>query len=90
MHNKVNYRFRDEGSRRAFEYAWGSFQNRHRRDVHQNYSQNFTLPGLIARLSFYIGQKPKNYKCIFIFCSIFGLVWPYSMYVESKVSRFDI
>jgi len=32
-----------------------SFQNRHRRDVHQDYSQNFVLPGLVARICFYVG-----------------------------------
>lgn len=90
MHNKVNYKFNSEYSRGQYEYAWISFQNRHRFDVHQDYSQNFVIPGLVARMCFYVGQKPKNYSGWLVFWSFFGLIWPYSMYLESIISRYDI
>lgn len=90
VHNKVNYRFFNDQSRWNFDRHWGYFQSRHRRDVHQDYSQKFVMPGLKARMTFYIGESPKNYKCNLILCSLIGMIWPYSMYVEGKVTRYDI
>lgn len=90
VHNKVNYRFVDEQSRWKFDSLWLSFMNRNRRDVHQDFTQNFVLPNLKSRMTFYIGESPKDYKCILIVCSLFGLLWPYSMIVEKKVTRYDL
>lgn len=41
-------------------------------------------------MCFYLGKGKQSYGCWLVFFSIFGFVWPYSMYVESKVSRFDV
>ena len=90
VHNKVNYRFKDEYSRATFQDLWYSFQARHRRDVHQNYSQNFVLPGLKPRVTFYVGNEPKNYTCYMVLWALIGMIWPFSMWVEGKISRFDI
>lgn len=58
--------------------------------MHQDYSQNFVIPGLVARVCFYVGERPKNYRCLLVFWAFFGMVWPYSMFLEGKISRFDI
>lgn len=84
------YRFVDENSRRKFDYEWYNFQGRHRYDAHQDYSYNYNLPGLKERMTFYIGmEKPKMGKYLYLF-SFLGFLWPYSMFVEAKISRFDI
>lgn len=77
-------------SRQRFDQHWYSFQSRHRRDVHQDYTQQFILPGLRSRLTFYVGESPSNVKCWFIVSSIFGLIWPYSILMEKKLSRYDL
>ena len=90
IHNRVNYRFKDDYSRNQFQSLWYSFQARHRRDVHQNYSQNFVLPGLKARVTFYVNNEPRNYTCYLVVWTLVGMVWPFSMWVEARISRFDI
>lgn len=90
VHFIVSYRFQDERSRYLFDHVWSNFRMRHRRDVHQDYSYNYELPSLKPRMTFYVGQEPKNYYCGFVVASIFGCIWPYSMSVENKVNRFNI
>ena len=90
VHNKVNYRFRDEQSRAIYQRQWYSFQSRHRRDIHQEYSQNFVIPGLKERMTFYIGGEPKNYTLYLVLWTLFGLIWPFSMWIETRINRFDV
>jgi len=47
IHFLMNYRFKDERSRISFDNLYFNFQQRHRRDVHQDYTYNYDTPGLI-------------------------------------------
>ena len=90
INNIVNYRFINESSRQCFEGLWRSFMMRHRRDVHQTYSQNFLLPDVKPKMTFYIGAKPASYRCYLVLWTLVGMAWPFSMWVESKISRFNV
>ena len=90
IHFITSYRFKDEGSRYYFEKQWEYFRNRNHRDIHQDYSYTYVMPGLKERMTFYIGDEPEKYRCRLIVASIFGCIWPVSMAIEDKVSRYNI
>lgn len=81
VHYLVNYRFVDENSRRFFDYEWYSFQNRNRYDAHQDYTYSYVVPGLIERMTFFIGDKKPAWYGFLILWTLIGLIWPYSMWV---------
>jgi hypothetical protein len=55
IHFKVGYRFVDTASSNNFNNAYSNFRIRNTYDVHQNYSMNYEVPGLIERKAFYVG-----------------------------------
>ena len=63
---------------------------RHMRDVHQDFSYGYIMPGLIERKAYHAREMGCNYGAMFYLCGIFGLLWPFSLCVESKISRFDV
>ena len=63
---------------------------RHTRDVHQDFSYGYSLPGLVERKAFFVGELGCNYKLWYYLCGFVGLLWPFSLCVESKISRFDV
>ena len=90
VHFGVSYKFADDRSRYVFDSAYQSFRNRHRRDAQQEYSYGYDLPALKSRMTFYVGDEPKNYMCGLVVWSILGCLWPYSISVEKNVSRFNV
>ncbi len=48
------------------------------------------VPGLVDRKSFYIGENKPNWGQKIKKWSVIGLVWPYSMWIESQISRYNI
>ena len=90
IHFFVKYRFNDPQSSNNFEQAYYSFKMRHTRDAHQDFGMRYEIPGFVERKAFYIGELGCDYSTWFYFFSMIGLIWPYSMWVESKISRFEI
>jgi hypothetical protein len=41
-------------------------------------------------MTFFIGDKKPKWYGFLILWSFVGMIWPYSMYIEGKISRFDI
>ena len=81
IHFKVGYRFVDMLSNNNFNYAYQNFRMRHTFDVHQNFSMNYEIPGLIERRAFFVGDLGCNYKLWLILLGLIGLLWPYSLWV---------
>ena len=50
----------------------------------------YNIPNLVEKMTFYVGDLGCNYNCWYYVFTIFGLLWPYSIWVESKISRFDV
>ena len=69
---------------------FNGFKMRHTRDVHQDFSYKYGLPGLIERKAFVAGELGCNYQLWYYLCGCIGLLWPFSLRVESKISRFDV
>lgn len=90
IHFYVRYRFADPQSSNNFERAYYNFKMRHTRDAHQDFSSGYEVPGLIARKAFFVGELSCNFGTWLYVFGFFGLLWPYSLWVESKISRFDV
>lgn len=67
-----------------------SFKRRHCRDVHQSYTMGYAVPGLIERQAFYVGELGCDYGVWMYIFGLAGLLWPYSLWVESKIDRFSV
>ena len=63
---------------------------RHMRDAHQTYTYGYRLPGLVERKAFYVGELTCDLKSWYYVFGIFGCLWPYSLWVESKINRFKV
>lgn len=50
----------------------------------------YSVPGLIERKAFYVGELNCDYATGFYAFSAFGFIWPYSLWMESKINRFEI
>lgn len=58
INNRVNYRFADNASRENYDKHWNAFKAKNKRDTHQTYIDDYVIPGLRERMTFYVGQKP--------------------------------
>jgi hypothetical protein len=67
-----------------------SFRRRNNFDTYQDYTMGYSLPGLIERQSFYVGDLECDYGTWMYLFGLIGLIWPYSLWVESKIARFSI
>lgn len=47
IHFLVSYRFNDDASRIKFDYLYERFKRNNRRDVHQDYTFDYQVPGLV-------------------------------------------
>lgn len=90
MHFLVNYRFTDEYSRQRLDELFYIFKSANTRDAYQDFHMSYDVPGLIEKMTFYVGDLDCNYNCWFYFFTIIGLLWPYSVWVESKINRFEV
>jgi hypothetical protein len=86
----VNYRFKTDQCRMRLDQLYHRFQMLNKRDQFQNYSMLYEIPGLVEKQSFYVGELNCKYLQWFFLFGAVGLVWPYSLWVESKVDRFNI
>ena len=90
VHNQVQYRFSDERSRGVYYQAWNEFRLRHRRDIHQLYTEKFEVPGMKDRVGFFIGEGKPNFTVPLVLFALIGLVWPFSLVIESRITRFTL
>lgn len=81
IHYVVNYRFDNDMSRQNFDYEWYRFKRNNMFDVHQSFNYNYSVPGLVERMTFFIGDKKPNWLGFLVFWSFLGMIWPYSMYI---------
>lgn len=51
---------------------------------------NYNIPTLVEKMAFYVGDLGCNYNFWYYVFAILGLLWPYSLWVESKINRFDV
>ena len=42
------------------------------------------------KLTFYLNEKPEDYSCQLVMWTLVGMALPFSQWVETKISRFDI
>jgi hypothetical protein len=54
---------------------------RNTRDSNQDFSSIYETPGLIEKMAFFVGNLNCSYGTWFYIFGIFGLVWPYSLWV---------
>jgi hypothetical protein len=90
IHFQVRHRFADFQSQNNFNSFFMGFKMRHTRDSHQDFSYGYKINGLVERKTFFVEEMSCNYKMWFYLCGIVGLLWPYSLCVESKINRFDV
>jgi hypothetical protein len=64
-----------------FNGFYDSFKRRHTRDVHQDFSYNFVVPGLVQRKTYFIGELNCKYKVWYYILGIVGFLWLYSIWV---------
>ena len=50
----------------------------------------YDVPGLIERKAFYVGSLDCQFKTWFYIFALIGFAWPYSLWVEAKITRFDV
>ena len=81
IHYLVNYRFIDDVSRQNFDSAWWTFRKNNTFDAYQDFRYGYEVPGLIERMTFYIGDKKPNWLGFLVFWSLIGFIWPFSMWV---------
>jgi hypothetical protein len=91
VHFLKNYRFADVSSRQRFEQNYANFQARQKRDIYQSFSYAYVLPGLIERETFQLGEESNcSYLRWFYVCGLAGLLWPFSIWLEQRTSRFKV
>jgi hypothetical protein len=73
-----------------FDRLWYGFKRHNNYDVHQDYAYRYVVPGLVDRITFFIGNKKPNWKGKLRLFTFIGLIWPYSMWIEGKISRYSI
>lgn len=56
IHFFVKYRFNDPQSNLNFENAYERFKIRNTRDAHQHFTMGYSVPGLVERKAFYVGE----------------------------------
>ena len=61
-----------------------------RRDQFQDYSCTYEIPGLIDKQAFYAKLPDCKFLHWYFLLGILGLIWPYSLWIESKVDRFSV
>lgn len=81
MHFKVNYRFNDDYSRNTLDQLYFRFKQNNTSDLFQNFTMDYSVPGLAENVAFYVGDLGCNYKCWSYFFTGIGLLWPYSIWV---------
>lgn len=86
----VNYRFKTDQSRMRFDQLYHRFKAINKRDQYQTYTCDYEIPGLIDKQSFYAKELDCKFLQWFFTFGIFGMIWPYSLWVESKVDRFNV
>ena len=83
--------FEDGKSEANFNRSFDMFKQRHRMaDRLHNYRCTFRLDGLAERKAFQLEDFSCNALAFYIIFTALGLTWPFSMWFESKVSRFVI
>ena len=90
IHFMVRYRFDTVLSNRNFEMHFQNFKMRHTRDAHQDFKMKYEVPGLVPRKAFFVGELQCSYNTWYYLCGMVGMMWPYSMWLESKIERFEI
>lgn len=90
IHFLVYHRFKTDQSRIRFDQLYASFQAMNRRDQYQNYTCNYEIPGLIDKQAFYAKEPNCKFLQWYFLFGVVGLIWPYSLWIESKVDRFTV
>lgn len=90
IHFIVNYKFSNDYSRNKVDELFYNFKHVNYRDEHQRFNLHYNIPNLVEKMSFYVGELGCNYNCWYYVFTIFGLIYPYSLWVESKIKRFDV
>lgn len=86
----INYKFSNDYSRNKIDELFYNFKRVNTRDDYQDIKMSYNIPNLELKRAFYVGDLGCDYSCWFGLFTMFGLVWPYSLWVESKISRFDV
>lgn len=90
IHFFIRHKFSNYQSQANFENFFMGFKMRHTRDSHQDFTFGYQLPGLVERKAFFVGEMECNMKSWYYTCGLLGLLWPYSLWVERKISRFNV
>lgn len=90
MHFTVKHYFKDSKSQDQLFKHYDVFKEKNQKDAKQDYSYGYTVPGMVERTAFYTSKPCCDYSTwLYIFAAV-GLLWPFSLIVESRVSRFDV
>ena len=58
--------------------------------MHQEFNFGYSVPSLVERKAFYVGDLEVNFKLWFYVLGALGLVWPYCLWVEKRIRRFEV
>lgn len=86
----MHYKFKDWYSESRFNDFFYNFKRRNSYDSYQTYEYKYEVPGLVERKAFYVGKLECDFGGWYYLCGMFCCLWPYSLWVEKKISRFVV
>lgn len=63
---------------------------RNMKDSYQTFTLKYVIPNMIMKKSFMFKESGCDYSCWFYLFGALGLIWPYSLWVESKIDRYEV
>ena len=85
----LHYKFADTKSLMIFRQQYDNFKRINTVDDKQNFSYRFVLPDMPERMSFLVKIDCDLTMWFYVSWALF-CVWPYSLWVERKISRFEV
>lgn len=90
LHFRVAYYHLDTQSENKLNQIYANFKLRNTKDVNQKFTIEYKIPNVILKRSFMFKDSGCDYSAWFCMFSMVGLIWPYCLWVESKIDRFEV
>lgn len=72
------------------EQVYANFKMRNMKDDYQKFTIKYVIPNMILKKSFMFKEAGCDYSSWFYLFSLVGLIWPYSLWVESNIDRYEV
>lgn len=87
---KVMYYHLDSQSERKLEQIYANFKMRNMKDSYQKFTIKYIIPNVVLKKTFMFKDSGCEYSTWFYLFGLVGLIWPYSIWVESKIDRYEV